>query len=108
MRLQQVDALSYLQQLAESNSERPEVIYLDPMFPPRTKSAKVKKEMRLFHQLLGADPDAEAMLPLARQVASRRVVVKRPRLAPLLHPDISCHHSLKGKANRFDIYLPEH
>ncbi len=30
------------------DAERPDVIYLDPMFPPRQKSALVKKEMRLF------------------------------------------------------------
>ena len=33
----------------------PQVIYLDPMFPHRDKSALVKKEMRLFRPLTGDD-----------------------------------------------------
>jgi hypothetical protein len=33
---------------------RPDVIYLDPMFPIRQKSASVKKDMQLLHGLLGS------------------------------------------------------
>ena len=106
MHLQHTDAMSYLQAFDHAQGEQPDVVYLDPMFPERNKSAQVKKEMRLFHTLVGADSDATELLPLALQVARKRVVVKRPRLAPLLHPDIVCHHSLQGKANRFDIYSP--
>jgi len=32
--------------------QRPDVVYLDPMFPPRQKSALVKGEMQLLHRLL--------------------------------------------------------
>ena len=35
--------------------EPPQVIYLDPMFPHRDKSALVKKEMRVFRPLVGDD-----------------------------------------------------
>ncbi len=38
---------------------RPEVVYLDPMYPHRQKSALVKKEMRVFQSLVGADNDAD-------------------------------------------------
>ncbi len=61
--------------------QRPDVIYLDPMYPAREKSALVKKEMQLFHGLVGADADAPALLALALQHACKRVVVKRPRSA---------------------------
>ena len=40
--------------LSELPSERPDVVYLDPMFPPRTKSSLVKKDMQLLHRLLQA------------------------------------------------------
>src|SRR5690606_5526316 len=50
MHLIQDDAVHYLQPLAEKN--RPDVIYLDPMFPARKKSALVKKEMALLQTLL--------------------------------------------------------
>ncbi|SUC44898.1 Ribosomal RNA small subunit methyltransferase J [Providencia stuartii] len=40
----------------------PDVIYLDPMYPHRQKSALVKKEMRVFQSLVGADDDADSLL----------------------------------------------
>lgn len=81
----------------------PEVVYLDPMFPHSEKTAEVRKEMRFFRDLVGPDMDADALLQQALDLASHRVVVKRPRKAPWLagrEPGLS----LTGKANRFDIY----
>ena len=102
MTLLEADAVQYLQSVPEA--ERPDVIYLDPMFPERSKSALVKKEMRLFHRLVGTDPDADALLLAALPVARKRVVVKRPRIAPALAgPPPS--HTLEGKSNRYDIYV---
>jgi 16S rRNA (guanine1516-N2)-methyltransferase len=78
-------------------------VYLDPMFPVSGKSALVKKEMRLFHSLVGLDEDSGALLELALQRARHRVVVKRPPKAPYLgerKPQLS----IAGKAVRFDIY----
>jgi len=83
----------------------PDVVYLDPMFPLRNKSALVKQEIRLLKEIVGDDPDADELLMAARQVALRRVVVKRPRIAPYLN-NILPHSSQIGKANRFDIYMP--
>ena len=85
-------------------AERPDVVYLDPMFPHRKKSAAVKKEMRLFQQLLGPDEDADALLQPALALALKRVVVKRPAGAPYL-ADKKPQIEMQGKANRFDIYL---
>lgn len=82
----------------------PDVVYLDPMFPAREKSAAVKKEMRAFHDLVGADTDADALLALAYRLASKRVVVKRPGYAEYLagqKPSMS----IEGKNNRFDVYV---
>lgn len=81
----------------------PQVIYLDPMFPHRDKSALVKKEMRVFRPLVGDDMDAPALLEAALALATHRVVVKRPRKAPIIDgPKPS--HSLEGKSSRYDIY----
>ena len=84
-------------------SSIPDVIYLDPMFPERQKSAKVKKEMSLFHGIVGADEDADSLLLPALELATYRVVVKRPKHAPLLagrNPTTA----LVGKSSRFDVY----
>jgi 16S rRNA (guanine1516-N2)-methyltransferase len=83
--------------------EAPQVIYLDPMFPHRDKSALVKKEMRLFRPLVGADDDAPALLAAALALATHRVVVKRPRKAPAIAGEAP-GYALEGKSSRYDIY----
>ncbi|HMY38454.1 MAG TPA: class I SAM-dependent methyltransferase, partial [Marinagarivorans sp.] len=79
------------------------VIYLDPMFPERQKSAAVKKEMQLFHALIGKDDDSAELFAQALPKAWCRLVVKRPRLAPQL-TDTKVNLVLEGKSCRFDIY----
>jgi 16S rRNA (guanine1516-N2)-methyltransferase len=81
----------------------PQVIYLDPMFPHREKTAMVKKEMRLFRPLAGNDDDAPALLAAGLALASHRVVVKRPRKAPPIDGP-KPGYVLEGKSSRFDIY----
>jgi 16S rRNA (guanine1516-N2)-methyltransferase len=83
-----------------------DIVYLDPMFPERKKTALVKKEMRLLQTLVGDDPDAGQLLTSALQAARKRVIVKRPLHAPELNlakPNI-CY---RGKTSRFDVYLPK-
>ncbi|MCW9717262.1 class I SAM-dependent methyltransferase [Avibacterium sp. 21-599] len=80
-----------------------DVVYLDPMYPHKTKSALVKKEMRVFQHLVGADEDADALLAPALQIAQKRVVVKRPDYAEFLAQKTP-HFSRETKNHRFDIY----
>ena len=82
----------------------PEVIYLDPMFPQKEKSALVKKEMRMLQEVVGQDTDADELLNGALAIATQRVVVKRPAYANFL-AEITPHTSIKTKKHRFDIYL---
>ena len=84
--------------------ERPEVICIDPMYPHRSKSALVKKEMRLIRLLVGDDQDSDQLLAAALAIATRRVVVKRPRLAPALAGP-EPNFTIGGKNSRFDVYL---
>lgn len=85
-------------------AEQPDVIYLDPMYPHREKSALVKKEMRVFQSLVGEDLDADNLLEPALALAKYRVVVKRPSYAPPL-ADKKPSTSIKMKKNRFDVYV---
>ncbi|QIQ21890.1 16S rRNA (guanine(1516)-N(2))-methyltransferase RsmJ [Zophobihabitans entericus] len=84
-------------------TEKPDVVYLDPMFPHRQKSALVKKEMRVFQSLVGSDDDADSLLLPARKLAKKRIVVKRPDYAPFLDNQ-KPQAELKTKNHRFDIY----
>ncbi|AWW33917.1 16S rRNA (guanine(1516)-N(2))-methyltransferase [Mannheimia varigena] len=81
-----------------------DVVYLDPMYPHKQKSALVKKEMRVFQHLVGADLDSDDFFLPAKALAKKRVVVKRPDYAPFLaeqKPDFS----QTTKNHRFDVYL---
>lgn len=101
------DSVAYLRALqSQSRPERPDVVYLDPMYPPAANSAAAKKPLVLLRALVGAAPAADCM-PLfeqAMQCAQQRVVVKRRRRAPPLHAGkVGETH---GKLVRFDIYKP--
>ncbi|ABZ74788.1 protein of unknown function DUF548 [Shewanella halifaxensis HAW-EB4] len=86
-----------------SNTEV-DVVYLDPMYPHREKSALVKKEMRVFQSLVGADLDADGLLAPAMALASKRVVVKRPDYADDLD-GVKPSMVIATKKNRFDVYV---
>lgn len=85
----------------------PDVVYLDPMFPARTKSAAVKKKFQLIHDLeRPCDPDMERQLVEAALAARpRKVVIKRPVKGPYL-AGIKPSHSISGKAVRYDCIVP--
>jgi 16S rRNA (guanine1516-N2)-methyltransferase len=101
LELHNADGKSWLRSLDRISV--PDVIYLDPMFPSREKSARVKKEMAIFQCVVGEDADAGELLEIALQNARYRVVLKRPRRAASLagtKPDFS----IGGKTTRYDIY----
>lgn len=100
MHLIQADAIEWLQK----TDQEIDIIYLDPMFPERQKSAKVKKEMQIFQDIIGADPDIELLLKRALTCAKERVVVKRPRLAEAIAGQ-KPSYEISGKSSRFDIYI---
>lgn len=93
------DAITWL-----TSASPPDVIYLDPMFPERQKSASVKKEMVILQDLLGKDMDSDNLLHMALTCATRRVVIKRPRLA-INMSQRTVDFSLMGKSSRFDVYI---
>ena len=100
--IEQADARDYLKVL----TELPDVVYLDPMYPPkRKKSALTRKSLRLLREIVGEDRDAIDLLETARAYTAKRVVVKRPHYAqPLLaNPDLS----ITGNLVRYDVYLAQ-
>ena len=85
-------------------SQRPEAILLDPMFEAHRKKALPKRDLQLLQELLGApDPgEASRLLEIAREVATRRVVVKRGPKDPPLADSVQSTH--RGRSLRFDVY----
>ena len=105
------DLRDILQRMSLENSdslsgelEKTDVVYLDPMFPERSKSASVKKDMAIFHSIVGKDEDADGLLASALKAARYRVVVKRPRKAPFLNEQ-KPGYQLSGKTSRYDVYV---
>ena len=83
----------------------PDVVYLDPMFPERTKSAAVKKKFQLLHHLEQPCADEETLVQAALAVHPRKVVIKRPVKGPLL-AGVKPSYQLAGKAVRYDVLVP--
>ncbi|MDH5393038.1 MAG: class I SAM-dependent methyltransferase [Gammaproteobacteria bacterium] len=83
-----------------------DVVYLDPMYPEKKKTALVKKDMQILQQLIGhstAEQNAR-LLTAAIAFASQRVVVKRPKNAENINgpaPTMSLH----SKKTRYDVYV---
>jgi len=84
-----------------------DVIYIDPMFPERGKTAAVKKDLATVqalhaHSLAANDP--EELLGWAMAQPVERVVIKRPVKAPVLGT-VKPSHSIMGKTVRFDVMV---
>ena len=84
-----------------------DVIYLDPMFPERRKSAAVKKKFQLLHVLENPCDEAEeeTLIRAAFAAGPRKVVIKRPVKGGHL-AGIKPSYSITGKAVRYDVLVP--
>ena len=102
LRLVHADAGRELRRL--DSQRRPDVVYLDPMYPAGKDHVLVKKEMRAVQQLVGPDQDSEELLEVALGCARRRVVVKRPRRAGWLN-ERKPNSSIESKKTRYDLYV---
>jgi len=81
-----------------------DVVYIDPMFPPRKKrSALPRKRIQWLRALVGSDDDAADLLRRAT-ACCRRVVVKRADDGPPLG-GIEPAASLRGKIARYDVII---
>ena len=83
----------------------PDVVFLDPMFPDRGKSANAKKKLQLIQMLERPCEDEEALLQAALAAHPRKVVIKRPLKGPHL-AGVAPSYSLAGKAVRYDVIVP--
>jgi len=103
--LLECDSIQYLQKLQEQKVCPFDVIFIDPMYPERKKSALPNKSSRIVRAIVGQDEDATLLLHHAIACKIKRVVVKRPRLGRMLsnlHP----HTRMMGRSTRFDLYFP--
>jgi len=100
------DASDFITQQLAKNSPKPDVIYIDPMYPDRKKSALVKKDMQILQRLHGNNDTSSKLFQNALLYAKKRVVVKRPLHAETISQKVpsTC---IKSKKTRYDIYTLE-
>lgn len=83
---------------------RPDIIYLDPMFPARTKSGLIKKKFQLLQQLESPCEEGERLVKAAQAAKPGKIIIKRPLKGEFL-AGIKPNHSISGKAIRYDCLV---
>jgi 16S rRNA (guanine1516-N2)-methyltransferase len=99
MDLRKGDSISALPQL----EEKPDLVYLDPMFPARQKSGLIKKKFQLLQLLEAPCSDEEELLHAAFAADPRRIVIKRPAKGPFLAQK-KPEYSYPGSSIRYDCF----
>ena len=81
-----------------------QVVYLDPMYPIKNKTAKARKGMSYLQELVGSSLNDNDLMEAAYLVATERIVIKRAKSSPFIdgtEPSMS----FKGSSSRYDVYL---
>ena len=103
--LVEADGVDYL----GGREEVQEVVYLDPMFPVRRKTALPGRELQVLARLVGHGEmaEGEALLRAALEAGARRVVVKRADDGAVLAAPSGGGPAVQfsGRTVRFDTYL---
>ncbi|MCB9025836.1 MAG: class I SAM-dependent methyltransferase [Bdellovibrionaceae bacterium] len=94
------DSLEFIE---KNNLSDWDVIYLDPMFPGRNKTALSGKEMQILQDLISDEDHGNELLAKVLQKKVKRVIVKRPRHSKDLVKGVT--FCTQGKASRFDVYV---
>ena len=84
---------------------RPDVVYLDPMFPTRQKSGLIKKKFQILQLLERPCDDEESLLQAALEARPTKIVIKRPAKAPVLG-NKKPSYTISGNSIRYDIITP--
>jgi 16S rRNA (guanine1516-N2)-methyltransferase len=93
--------LSDSKRLLEGEGEY-DVVYFDPMFPHRRKSALPGKRMQYLGALLdNSTPFDMDVIPFAQSRARSRVVLKRRLKDPVVVP---ADWTVRGRTVRYDVY----
>lgn len=88
----------------KSLTDHADVIYLDPMFPKRKKSALIKKKFQLLQQLESPCENELELFEAALFARPHKIVVKRPAKGAYL-ADKRPSYSISGKAVRYDVIV---
>jgi 16S rRNA (guanine1516-N2)-methyltransferase len=85
-------------------SNMPDLIYLDPMFPERQKSSKIKKKFQLLQKLERPCFNGDEMVSAALSLNPKKIIIKRPMKAEILG-NRKPEFSYKGTSIRYDCFM---
>ena len=83
---------------------KPEIVYLDPMFPPRKKSGLIQKKLQLIQKLEQPCANERELYDAAAALRPKKIIIKRPLNGALL-ADKKPSYTVKGKAIRYDVVV---
>lgn len=83
---------------------KPDVIYLDPMFPARNKSGLIKKKFQILQQLESPCEEEQSLFDAAVSTGASKIIVKRPLKGDYI-AGRKPGYSIKGRAIRYDCYV---
>jgi len=86
-------------------SYTPDIMYLDPMFPEKKKSAETKKKLQVLHRIELPCADEVELLESAIKVKPGKIIIKRPPGCEYL-AGIRPTYQVERKAVRFDCIVP--
>jgi hypothetical protein len=100
LRFVESNAIDYM------NNHNPEVIYIDPMFPKKKKSALPPGHIQMLQAVVGFDgvEATNSLFQTALRSATKRIVVKRPTEAPCTGENPIALY--KSKLVRYEVYAP--
>ncbi len=104
MDLHHANAQDWFKAIMQGKRAKPDVIYLDPMFPPRNKKANVKKDISLLQEVLGFDENSITLLEAAKGCARHRVVVKKPG-SKASKGGVKPSFVVPGKTAHFEVFV---
>lgn len=83
----------------------PDVVYIDPMHPPRKTTALVKLDLRQVRDIVGPDEDSAELMQVALATARNRVVLKWPMKGDPMPGIRRFSHQILGKTTRYDVFM---
>lgn len=85
-----------------SNFDDFDALYFDPMYKTLNTKSLPRKEMQVFREEIGHDPDIEETFLFLKSQGKRLVMKRSKKAKPLETPQIS----YSGKSTVYDVYLP--
>lgn len=98
------DKIGEKKELENVGAFQPDVIFLDPMFPEKTKNSLTNKKLQLFQKLESPCRTEEELFSAALSANASKVVVKRPLKGAYLAGKTP-GYSIGGKTIRYDCYV---